>query len=212
MRLYLYLRPDKQYAASFMSDIDIHIKELEFLKNIILKHGTRTEIKKKLKKKKLNNLKKVCHEIAYIVRGSFKFLRHDAKGAEHIMAFAFEKEIISSYLPSRKGCDALLDVKALEDSVVIQAPLETLRSFLQSVDGEIYVRAFVESLAFDFLKKIISLHCDTPEERYLQLQKRVPDILNRVNLKEIASYLRITPETLSRIRTRILNESRKNLD
>ena len=50
------------------------------------------------------------------------------------------------------------------------------------------------------------------EERYLQLQKRVPDILNRVNLKEIASYLRITPETLSRIRTRILYESRKNLD
>ena len=48
----MYLRPDKQYAASFMSDIDIHIKELEFLKNIILKHGTRTEIKKKLKKKK----------------------------------------------------------------------------------------------------------------------------------------------------------------
>ena len=47
------------------------------------------------------------------------------------MAFAFEKEIISSYLPSRKGCDALLDVKALEDSVVIQAPLETLRPFLQ---------------------------------------------------------------------------------
>ena len=104
------------------------------------------------------------------------------------MAFAFEKEIISSYLPSRKGCDALLDIKALEDSVVIQASLETLRPFLQiSVDGEIYVRAFVESLAFDFLKKIISLHCDTPEERYLQLQKRVPDILNRVNLKEIAS-------------------------
>ena len=52
------------------------------------------------------------------------------------MAFAFEKEIISSYLPSRKGCDALLDIKALEDSVVIQASLETLRPFLQiSVDG-----------------------------------------------------------------------------
>ena len=67
------------------------------------------------------------------------------------MAFAFEKEIISSYLPSRKGCDALLDIKALEDSVVIQASLKTLRPFLQiSVDGEIYVRAFVESLAFDF--------------------------------------------------------------
>ena len=156
----MYLRPDKQYAASFMSDIDIHIKELEFLKNIILKHGTRTEIKK-------NSF--------FIQRGHF--------------------------------------CHEIEDSVVIQAPLETLRSFLQiSVDGEIYVRAFVESLAFDFLKKIISLHCDTPEERYLQLQKRVPDILNRVNLKEIASYLRITPETLSRIRTRILNESRKNLD
>ena len=118
MRLYLYLRPDKQYAASFMSDIDIHIKELEFLKNIILKHGTRTEIKKNSFFIQRGHF---CHEIAYIVRGSFKFLRHDAKGAEHIMAFAFEKEIISSYLPSRKGCDALLDVKALEDSVVIQA-------------------------------------------------------------------------------------------
>ena len=91
------------------------------------------------------------------------------------MAFAFEKEIISSYLPSRKGCDALLDIKALEDSVVIQASLETLRPFLQiSVDGEIYVRAFVESLAFDFLKKIISLHCEPPRNVISNYKKEFP--------------------------------------
>ena len=55
--------------------------------------------------------------------------------------------------------------------------------------------------------KTLSLACETPEERYFGLQKRVPDIFSRVNLKDIASYIGVTPETLSRMRTAYLRRS-----
>jgi hypothetical protein len=50
---------------------------------------------------------------------------------------------------------------------------------------------------------MLSLYCDSPEGRYIKLIERYPDILNLVSLKEIASLIKIAPETLSRIRRKL---------
>lgn len=70
------------------------------------------------------------------------------------------------------------------------------------VADTVYIHSFVESLSFDLLQKNLSFRRDSPEQRYLDLLQRVPDILNRVSIKDIASYVGVTPETLSRIRSR----------
>lgn len=185
-----------------MADLNLLHKNKEFshLIAFIKKHGER----RILRKKDFFIRAGVYHdEIAYILRGSFKFFIHDYRGKEQIMSFAFDHEVIACYLPSRVGSTALMDVQALEDSTILVISLEQLlQEILLVVDGKVYIHSFVESFAFDLLQKNLSFRRDSPEQRYLDLLQRVPDILNRISIKDIASYVGVTPETLSRIRSR----------
>lgn len=89
------------------------------------------------------------------------------------------------------------------------APLRDILSQISIEHNDtIYVSDFIESLAFDFLRKNLSFRCESPEERYRQLIVRIPGILNRVCMKDIASYIGVTPETLSRMRSRMLLEEK----
>ena len=73
-------------------------------------------------------------------------------------------------------------------------------------DFKISATRFVEVIAFEILRKTVSMRCQSPEQCYLQLLSRVPDILERTTLRNVASYLGITPEALSRMRTRMLKD------
>ena len=56
-------------------------------------------------------------------------------------------------------------------------------------------------------RRLIDSYCSTPEERYIDLMKRYPNLKKLIPLKEIASFIGITPETLSNIRRRLLKKS-----
>ena len=53
---------------------------------------------------------------------------------------------------------------------------------------------------------MISMYSLTPEERYLEIINRCPNLLKLITLKELASYLLIRPETLSRIRRKVVQK------
>ncbi|MBA2195002.1 Crp/Fnr family transcriptional regulator, partial [Bacteroides fragilis] len=55
-------------------------------------------------------------------------------------------------------------------------------------------------------ERMISLYSMTPEERYTEILKRCPELLNLISLKELASYLMICPETLSRLRRKLVQK------
>ena len=60
-----------------------------------------------------------------------------------------------------------------------------------------------ERLTCELYERMLQLYACTPQERYETLLQRCPELLNIVALKELASYLRVRPETLSRIRGRV---------
>ena len=51
--------------------------------------------------------------------------------------------------------------------------------------------------------RLLDMYCKTTEELYLDLLNRCPDIQEYITLKEIASFLQVTPETVSRIRRKL---------
>lgn len=94
---------------------------------------------------------------------------------------------------------SLFDIIALEPSVVYALDIEEHAHFLtRRIEGQEYVRPFVEALAFNHLQKAVSLACCSPWECLKELQQRIPNVFQRINMKDIAAYIGVSPETLSR--------------
>ena len=66
-----------------------------------------------------------------------------------------------------------------------------------------WARRLAERLTCELYERMLQLYACTPQERYETLLQRCPELLNIVPLRELASYLRVRPETLSRIRGRV---------
>lgn len=71
-------------------------------------------------------------------------------------------------------------------------------------------RRIAETMFAEIYQRLLRFYCDTPEQRYQALMKRCPDLQERISLKEIALFLGVTPETLSRIRKN--NSKNRGLD
>ena len=66
--------------------------------------------------------------------------------------------------------------------------------------GVLYMAILAEELFVQTYKRLLDIYCKTPTELYVDLVRRYPDFLNYITLREIASFLRVTPETISHIR------------
>lgn len=65
-------------------------------------------------------------------------------------------------------------------------------------------RNVAESMFKMAYKRMLQAYCDSPEQRYITLMQRCPNLKEEVSLKEIASFIGVTPETVSHIRKKIL--------
>lgn len=115
----------------------------------------------------------------------------DETGKEHIYMFGAEKWLVADICEPDIPCQLFID--AIEDSVIQVATKEEL---LQTTPD---VRPLLRRLN-KMQSRIIMLMSSSAKERYEHFVKTYPNIIQRVPLKMIASYLGITPEALSRVR------------
>ena len=143
--------------------------------------------------------------VAYLDKGAFRYTCDDSDGKEHILSYAFENEILGNYSPLQNNSYAISNIQAIQSSVIYMLSISEINSYFNSsMETQFLGRRIAEVVLFSMAQRLKSLYCDTPEERYLSLVTKCPDVLNRITLREMASYLMITPETLSRIRKRIV--------
>lgn len=181
-----------------MSDIAIYTPEsdIEEVVGYILQHGERTNVKRN---DYVVRTGEESGSIFLIRRGAFKCVRTDHRGRERIIALAFENELMGNFLTTRMKVPSLFDIVAIEPSVIYVLNLAEHFDFLMRlIDGHEYVRPFIEALAYNHLRKVVSLACCSPWEILEELQQRVPGIFQRINMKDIAAYIGVSPETLSR--------------
>lgn len=141
-----------------------------------------------------------CQTIYFLNRGSARiFYFKDDKDITE--SFAFENQILVRVeslfrqQPSRKGIQIMEDAEL----VAIDAPaLFRLYDTYPSVER--LFRKVFEGLHVDTINRMESLQFHSAEERYRDLLHETPDLIRRIPLKYIASYLGITQTSLSRIR------------
>ena len=137
--------------------------------------------------------------IGFIKDGVFRQLTHTSDGREQIVGYSFAGDFAASYHAYRMDIPSGVTIRAIRDSIVFMLERDKLVEF-QSCELQLKI---TELVLGDIYDRLLSWYRDTPEERYRGLLSRYPAILNEVPLKEIASFIGVTPETLSRIRKKI---------
>ncbi|WP_289691137.1 Crp/Fnr family transcriptional regulator [Bacteroides acidifaciens] len=140
----------------------------------------------------------VIKYFGFIRKGYFKYTITDTEGYEHITGFVFSNGLVGDFLSTVNKESVKTNIIAATDAEVIQCPASVLKRQLEHSPA--LHRALTEGLFRQAYMQYLDLYSSSPKARYLALLKRCPDILQNITLKEMASYLQITPTHLSRIR------------
>lgn len=175
-----------------------HSERLQFLADLqlIMKHDSYS------KNHLLHVEGTICNHVFFIQKGLARAFYHK-DGQEITAHFAVENGFITaidSFIQRKKS---RYNIELLEDSIVISISHQDLYQLLEkSSKYEKFVRMYLEQIYIDLAERLEDLLFHTAKERYNKLIQKMPNLLLRVNLKHIASYLGITQETLSRIRAK----------
>jgi CRP-like cAMP-binding protein len=159
-------------------------------------------IPKKLRKKQyLLQEGDVCKYVAFVEKGMLRSYTIDDKGGEHIIQFAFEGWWISDQYSFLTGEPSIYNIDALEDSELLLLTQSAEEQMLAKIPQlERFFRILLQNSLIAAQRRLVSSLSRTAEEKYTELITSCPTIPQRVPQHMMASYLGITPETLSRIR------------
>jgi CRP-like cAMP-binding protein len=161
-------------------------------------------IPKKLRKKQyLLQEGDVCKYVAFVEKGILRSYTINDKGIEHVMQFALEGWWISDNYSFLTGEPSSYAIDALEDAELLLMTASSMESMMERVvKMERYFRLLQQKNIIAMQRRLI-FSLKTAEEKYTGLTDTYPDIIQRVPQHMIASFLGITPETLSRIRKQL---------
>lgn len=150
----------------------------------------------------------VCKHIAFVEKGCLRAFAVDEKGNEIVMQFAIEDWWISDMNSFLTGEPSRLSIEALEDCELLLLDSEAQERLCEDIPKfDRVFRLLLQANLIATQKRVGLSLCATAEERYLNFIESHPNISQRVPLRHIASYLGITPESLSRIR-KVIAEKR----
>lgn len=152
----------------------------------------------------------VCQFVGFLIKGCFRvfFLKEDK---EITFDFFCENRLIADYESYSCQQPTRFYFQAVEPSTLLilnPACIEML--FEKPSQGQRLQRLILESIFFRFRDQLLSLYADKPEERYLNLLQSDPELVRRVPQYYLASYLGVEPESLSRLKRRVLQANQEN--
>lgn len=146
--------------------------------------------------------------MGFVVSGSFRYCCTDSKGESKIVGYTFEDSFVGNYPAFQLQDKSNVDIQALCDCKIYTVTYPQLSAFYESNEGHQKLgRKIAETLLWEIYDRMITMYTLTPEERYIELLNRCPGLFQLITLKELASYLMVRPETLSRIRNKIARSS-----
>lgn len=149
----------------------------------------------------------VCDKFNFVVRGCLRMYKIDEKGNTHIIQFAAENWWMIDIASFHGKKASELSIDALEDTMVLQINYDDLISlYINYPKFDKIFRVLIENSFVSLQNRLLQNISSTAEERYLSFTEVYPHLSNRLSQTQIASFLGITPEFLSRLRNRLTKQ------
>lgn len=156
------------------------------------------------RKEKILLAGEVCKYYTFIVEGCFRMFGVDDKGFEHNIQFAAENDWIADIGSFHTQKPSLLNIEALEVGVVLQVRQQDLYYLYKNIRKlNLIFKVLIELKYIELQNRVLQNFSSTAEERYLSFLEQYPLLFNRLPNTQIASYLGITPEFLSKVRKKL---------
>ncbi len=151
---------------------------------------------------------KICDFIGFVAEGTIRHF-HIKDGLEKTCDISFENTWVTDFHSFKHNTPSIIHLQAMEDTVVFTITKQKLHDlYTKCSKYETFGRLMAEQVADRATEIAMSLSSDKPQERFQNLIQKQPALFQRVPQKYIANFLGINPESLSRIRRRILKNSK----
>lgn len=184
-----------------MSDnFNKYIEQIDFnaWRDVCVSKGT---LRRFAKGEEFVSIGRVGRYIGYIVSGALKYVAYSADGTEHVMGLVFGDGFVADWPFCLYEQPAKLAIIAVSDCEIYCIPTKEVNEIIDS-DPEFkdIVMHSTEAVYSTVYDRYIDLYCKSPHRRYDELVTRHPALFDLFSLKDIASFLNITPTHLSRLR------------
>lgn len=168
---------------------------------------TKIKIRKYLKGQYVVQNGDICRYENFVLAGCLKTFYIDTEGQEHIVMFAIENWWTTDLGSFITQTPADFNVQCLEDSLLVQLSYENLEELYKTIPAlERFFRLIIQRAFVAAQKRVVNNFSLPAKERYLEFRQKYPQIEQRVPQYMIASYLGMTREFLSKIRSQLIAE------
>ena len=146
----------------------------------------------------------ICRYNTFVCKGCLRSYRIEKDATEYILNFAIERCWINEQFSFNTNVPTLMIIDALEDSEVLQWSNENFSMLQASIPAfNLFYRKHLEKVLDETQRRIISILSNNAQDKYEDFINTFPELHNRIPLHMIASYLGMSRETLSRVRSSI---------
>lgn len=147
----------------------------------------------------------VCTHFYFVEAGCLRMYKTDEKGNVHILSFATENWLVTDILSFRNEKSAQMNIDALEKTQVLQILHQNLQELYRKIPKlNFIIRELLEKHTAFLQQRLLQNMYASAQDRYQTFLAMYPKLPQRISHTQIAYYLGITPEFLSKIRKNLL--------
>lgn len=147
----------------------------------------------------------ICDKVAFIASGGVRAFSTNPDGNENITCFKFENQFVTSYESLALQQHSKKNIQAIENCHLLVIGFNKLNQLTEAVPSWEFISKMI--MEQEFMNKedyLLNLNNKSAKEKYLHVITQSPEIVKRVQTSHLASYLGITPRTLTRVKREIL--------